>query len=379
MMEGIGPIQLLRESKRIVVKIGTGVLTTSGNQLDEGRIRDLADDLVRLRQCGHEVILVTSGAIGAGMGILGWKERPRDLAGSQAAAAVGQGRLMQVYNTAFGKHSVAVGQILLTREDLSHRHRYINARQTMRALLKEGAVPIVNENDTVSVDEIRFGDNDELSALVAHLMGAQMLVILTDVDGFERRVGQGAREVVPIVERITPELERSAGGSVRSTSRGGMVSKLRAARMATAGGIALLLANGTRPGILASLFVEGHLSGTLFLPTAKRRLAARKGWLAFAGKPRGGIGVDDGAKAALVQQGRSLLASGVRKVEGSFRPGELVSVRDGSKQEFARGLVNYSSSELERIRGMKSDEIGSLLGRKAREVVHRNSLVILQL
>ena len=374
----MNPVQLLQQAKRLVVKIGTGILTTSDHQLDEARIRQLAEEILRLRTQQRQVILVSSGAIAAGMGILGWTRRPKELVRSQAAAAVGQGRLMQAYSTAFNRYGVTVAQILLTREDLTQRRRYINARQTMRALWDEGVVPIVNENDTVAVDEIRFGDNDELSALAAQLMDAQMLVILTDVDGFERRSPDGSRELIPIVEKITPEIERFAGGAGRSTSTGGMISKLKAARMAGAGGIPTLLANGTKAGILTSLFVEGHLSGTLFLPSQGKRLGARKRWLAFTGRPKGTLKVDEGAHRALVSHSCSLLASGIRQVEGSFRRGDLVSIRDEEGQEFARGLVNYPVGELAQILGFKSEQIAVILGRKAEEAVHRDSLVVLQ-
>ncbi len=377
MTDSLSPMRMVAAARRLVVKVGTSVLTGSTHQLDESRVSRLVEDLVRLREQERELILVTSGAIGAGIGLLGWPDRPRDLARSQAAAAVGQGHLMELYARRFGSHGILVAQILLTREDLTHRQRYLNARQTMRTLLQAGVVPIVNENDTVSVEEIRFGDNDELSALVTHLMDAQLLVILTDVDGFERR-SDGRGDLIPLVERITPELERLAGPAGRSTSTGGMASKLKAARMVTASGIPMLLANGTRPGILKALLLEQHLAGTLFLPVPKARMGARKRWLGFASRPKGILVVDAGAKEALLHGGRSLLASGVRRLEGHFRRGDLVSVRDEESREFGRGLVNYPDSELEKIRGLKSDAIAALLGRKAQEVIHRDSLVILR-
>ena len=371
------PMKLLSSARRLVVKVGTSVLTTREHQLDEQRVGHLVGEIARLKETGKELILVTSGAIGAGIGLLGWSGVPKDLARSQAAAAVGQGRLMQVYAQNFSRYNLQVAQILLTRDDLTHRQRYLNAKQTMRTLLTAGIVPIVNENDTVSVEEIRFGDNDELSALVAHLMDAELLVLLTDVDGFERRETSRERELIPLVERITPELERWAGGAGRATSTGGMVSKLHAAKMVTASGIPMVLANGTRSGILSTLLLEGRLAGTLFLPAGTERMQARKRWLAFTGKIKGVLWVDRGAKEALVSQGRSLLASGVRRLEGNFRKGDLLSVREEGGREFARGLVNYTHPELEKIRGLKSQSIEELLGRKADEVIHRNSLVIL--
>ena len=372
------PMDLVRGAQRIVVKVGTRVLTTSGHKLDEDRIEQLAHEIAKIRGQGRQVILVSSGAIGAGLGLLGWSVRPKNLARSQAAAAVGQGRLMQVYAEKFGRHGIRVAQILLTRDDMAHRGRYSNARQTMKVLLSEGVLPVVNENDTVSADEIRFGDNDELSVHVAHLMDAELLVLLTDVDGFEMRPHKGSRELLPVVQRITPEIERSAGGTSGPTSTGGMASKIRAAKMVTACGIPMLLANGTKEGILSSLLIDGRLAGTLFLPSSGGRIESRKRWIAFTGRPAGVIYVDAGAQQALLANGKSLLASGVRKMEGNFKRGDLVSVRGEQGKEFARGLINYPHADLEKIQGLRSDAISDLLGRKAEEVIHRDFLVILR-
>ncbi len=372
------PMDLVRGAQRVVVKVGTRVLTTSGHKLDEDRIEQLAHEIAKIRGQGRQVILVSSGAIGAGLGLLGWSVRPKNLARSQAAAAVGQGRLMQVYAEKFGRHGIRVAQILLTRDDMAHRGRYSNARQTMKVLLSEGVLPVVNENDTVSADEIRFGDNDELSVHVAHLMDAELLVLLTDVDGFEMRPHKGSRELLPVVQRITPEIERSAGGTSGPTSTGGMASKIRAAKMVTACGIPMLLANGTKEGILSSLLIDGRLAGTLFLPSSGGRIESRKRWIAFTGRPAGVIYVDAGAQQALLANGKSLLASGVRKMEGNFKRGDLVSVRGEQGKEFARGLSNYPHADLEKIQGLRSDAISDLLGRKAEEVIHRDFLVILR-
>jgi len=372
------PMDLVRGAQRVVVKVGTRVLTTSGHKLDEDRIEQLAHEIAKIRGQGRQVILVSSGAIGAGLGLLGWSVRPKNLARSQAAAAVGQGRLMQVYAEKFGRHGIRVAQILLTRDDMAHRGRYSNARQTMKVLLSEGVLPVVNENDTVSADEIRFGDNDELSVHVAHLMDAELLVLLTDVDGFEMRPHKGSRELLPVVQRITPEIERSAGGTSGPTSTGGMASKIRAAKMVTACGIPMLLANGTKEGILSSLLIDGRLAGTLFLPSSGGRIESRKRWIAFTGRPAGVIYVDAGAQQALLANGKSLLASGVRKMEGNFKRGDLVSVRGEQGKEFARGLINYPHADLEKIQGLRSDAISDLLGRKAEEVIHRDFLVILR-
>ncbi|MBI1953004.1 MAG: glutamate 5-kinase [Candidatus Omnitrophica bacterium] len=373
-------MEWIKDAKRIVVKVGTSVLTTDCHALDESRVAELTRDVARLVSAGKEVLLVTSGAIGAGMGVLGWEKRPQEIHLLQAAAAVGQGQLMGSYAEKLRGWGIKAAQILLTREDLTHRKRYLNARQTMRALLKEGVVPVINENDTVSTEEIRFGDNDELSALLAHLMDAHLLVLLTDVDGFEERSGgashEGAR-VIPVVSEITPELERLAHGTSKDTSSGGMASKIRAARLVTANGIPMVLANGTKPQVLSQLVLAGKLSGTLFVPKSGKKIQARKRWLVFTARPKGRLQVDAGAREALTKSGRSLLASGVRRVHGAFAGGDLVSVVDDAGGEFARGRVAYSSDELNRIAGMNSSQIGEILKRKAREVIHRDQMVIL--
>jgi glutamate 5-kinase len=378
-MTSRSPIGWIQQARLVVLKVGTRVLShPSGIGLSLERMDRLADEMAQLRQTGRRLILVSSGAIGAGMALLGWSRRPKDLVQCQAAAAVGQSQLMQWYAMAFQKRGIQVAQILLTREDLAQRHRYLNARKTMHTLLQAGILPIVNENDTVSAEEIRFGDNDELSALVAQLMDAQLLVILTDVDGFQMPSANGTKELIHWVERITPQMERWAQGPRQSVATGGMRTKLKAARMATASGIGTLLINGTREGILKTLFLDGHFSGTFFLPSSGKRLPGRKRWLAFTVRPKGTVLVDSGAKRALVSEGKSLLASGVRRVDGTFRRGDLVGVLDEMGKEFARGLVNYPDHELRQICGMRSDEIAGLLGRKPEEVIHRDSLVIME-
>jgi len=363
--------------RRIVIKIGTSVLTDDNHALDAKRIRQLAADVAALRKQQRQVILVSSGAIGAGIGVLGWGTRPRQIDRSQAAAAVGQVRLMQMYTNAFQKHDLLTAQILLTRNDLGHRHRYLRAQATMRVLLEASVTPIVNENDTVSVDEIKFGDNDELSALVAHLMDADLLINLSNVDGFERRLKGKPAERIPVVARITAELERQAGGAGRSTSTGGMISKLHAAKLSTESGIPMLLANGTQPHILTSVLLEGHLLGTLFLPS-KGKMGARQRWLAFSGRPKGVVEVDAGARRALVSADKSLLASGVKGVEGKFQAGDLVAVRETGSKEFARGITGYGSVDMEKVLGLNSQAIARVLGFKAKEVIHRDAMVILE-
>ena len=361
------PSQILR----LVVKVGSSFLS-EGGALDRRRCETLVAQVQALKHQGLQVVLVSSGAIAAGMGRLGFKVRPRQLPQLQAAASIGQGQLMRMYDELFGAFGVSVGQVLLTREDLADRRRYLNARHTLLTLLEAGAVPIVNENDTVAVDEIRFGDNDQLSALVAGLVHADALIILSDVDGLL----QNGRPLA-VVQAITPDVERLARGTSRATTTGGMTTKLEAARMAMHSGIPLIIANGRAPQVLLKL-VQGEPLGTLFLP-AQRGLAPRKRWLAFAARRvHGAIVIDEGARAALAAGGKSLLASGVVDVAGQFAAGELVSVTGEDRREFARGITNYQAQDLLRVRGLKTAQIRQLLGERADgEVIHRDNLVIL--
>lgn len=361
--------------KRLVVKVGTSVLTDShGIRVTSDRVEAIAAEAAELWKAGKEVVVVTSGAIGVGMGILGLKKRPTELEILQAAAAIGQGRLLQWYSTYLEREGFHVGQILLTRDDLENRRRYLNAKATLRTLLNAGVVPIINENDTISVEEIRYGDNDVLSAHVAALVDADLLVVLSDVEGL-----RGPEGLQPLITEITPELESLAKGSTKATSTGGMRTKLEAAKIAMAGGIPMLLTNGRSPKPLRRAILEKEFAGTLFLPRTGVSLKGKQRWLALTGKPKGTLLVDSGAKEALIHEGRSLLASGICGVEGNFQRGDLVSVAEGDRdKEFARGMVAYSHSELEKIKGLKSPGIVRLLGRKADEVIHRDSLVILK-
>lgn len=358
--------------RRVVIKVGTSLLSHAGGTLDRQRCQRIVDHIAPLRARGVDVVLVTSGAIAAGMGSLGFKARPRRLPQLQAAASVGQGQLMRLYDELFRASQRLVGQVLLTRDDLADRRRYLNARHTLLALLAAGVIPIVNENDTIAVDEIRFGDNDQLSALVAALVHADALIILSDVEG----VLQDGRPI-PIIDAITPELERLARGTTRATATGGMTTKLAAARIAMASGIPLIIASGDTPDVLRRL-VDGEALGTLFLP-ATQRLAAKKRWLAFAARRvQGAIVVDDGAREALRTGGKSLLASGVVSTSGRFASGDLVSVIDQQQRAFARGVSNYSSQDVGRVRGLKTAQIRQLLGECAKgEVIHRDNLVLL--
>jgi glutamate 5-kinase len=363
----------------VVVKVGSGVLSRGGICLHRPTIAALASDLAGLRARGLEVILVSSGAILAGMEALALAERPRDLPLKQAAAAVGQSHLMRAYEEAFRPCGLRVAQILLTQEDLRHRGRYLNARNTFFTLLRLRIVPIVNENDTVAVQEIQFGDNDTLSALVAILAEADLLVILTDTEGLftaDPRRDLSAR-LIPVVRPQDAVMSFCAEEAGSVASIGGMSSKVMAARRAGTAGIPTVVACGREEGVLEAILAAAEV-GTFFVPS-RSRMQSRKGWLAFASQARGGIVVDGGARQALVDGGKSLLPSGIRLTRRSFRAGDVVSLLDPEDREFARGLANYSRDEVEKIKGLKSHEIAAVLGHKPYdEVVHRDNLVILE-
>jgi glutamate 5-kinase len=365
--------------RRIVVKVGSGVLSHGGVGLHRPTLQALAGCLARVQAQGVESILVSSGAILAGMEALGLTERPRELPLKQAAAAVGQSHLMRAYEEAFQPCGGRVAQILLTQEDLRHRSRYLNARNTLFTLLGLRVLPVVNENDTVAVREIQFGDNDTLSALVAHLAQADLLVILTDTEGVftaDPHRDPSAR-LIPLVRPQDAIASFCAEDTGSAASIGGMTSKVRAAHRAAVAGIPTVVASGRAPGSVEAI-LRGEEVGTLFIPS-RSRMQSRKRWLAFASLPRGGIVVDAGARGALVLGGKSLLPSGVRGTQKTFRAGDVVSLVDLAGQEFGRGLANYSRDEVEKIKGLKSDEIAGVLGaRPYDEVVHRDNLVILE-
>jgi glutamate 5-kinase len=364
--------------RRLVVKVGTGLITQPKVGPDPDRIAALAGDIAAVRE-GREIVLVSSGAIATGMARLALAERPRTIPEKQAAAAVGQSALMWHYEHAFKRHGLPVGQVLLTAHDISDRARYLNARNTLLALLKFGVLPVVNENDTVAVEEIKVGDNDNLSALVASLIDADLLVVLTDVDGLYTSdpAKDPAATKLDMVETITEEIERLVWDSAGAGSVGGMATKLQAAQKAAAAGVPMVIASGRRQGVLGRI-LKGEPVGTYFAPKADR-LAARKRWIAFAVAPQGRLTVDAGAQQALTQHGKSLLPSGVAKVEGDFAAGEVVAlVGDGNDREFARGLVNFDAHELRRIQGAKTREIAERLGYKSfDEVIHRDNLVVM--
>jgi glutamate 5-kinase len=367
---------LLSHVRRLVIKLGSGVISGTDG-LQATMIEAVVEQVHELRQRGFEVVLVSSGAVAAGKKDLGIVGRPRTIPLKQAAAAIGQSRLMRVYKEAFRNRGDTVAQVLLTRDDLANRRRYLNARNTLMTLLEYGVIPIINENDTVVVDEIRFGDNDNLSALATNLVEAHLLVILSDVDGFfdrDPRQGPGAR-IIPVVERITPQILAAAGESASDNGTGGMATKVRAAKRAALYGVGTVIINGRSPQILRRLFA-GEEVGTYFLP-ARNRMASRKHWIAFTKKPRGKLFVDEGARRALVEGGKSLLPSGIKGVEGGFERGDAVRLCDMEGTEFAKGVINYALAELLSIMGKRSSEIEGILGYKyGDEVIHRDNLVL---
>ncbi|HKS37691.1 MAG TPA: glutamate 5-kinase [Verrucomicrobiae bacterium] len=353
----------LKSGSRIVVKLGTGVLTDSRKQPDLAQMEQLVAQIAAQRKAGKEVVLVTSGAVGAGMGALGYERRPSELAGLQACAAVGQSRLMATYEKLFSQFDLHVAQVLLTHEDLQHHERHLNARNTLVTLLGRGVIPVINENDAVSFTELRFGDNDRLSALVACLLPADLLVILTTVDGVIENFGKANPKTISVVEQIDERLERLAGGTDSATAVGGMATKIQAAKMATRSGIPLVIASGKKKNVLADI-LGGRDEGTLFVPQPNK-LKGRKRWIAFFHHPGGTLFVDEGAKKALREKGKSLLPPGVARCEGEFAPGEVVRICDLDGTEFARGIADFSSREI------KARELQRV------EIVHRDNLVIL--
>lgn len=362
---------------KIVIKLGSNIV--SGEEgLDEAQIGRIASEIAELYSMGNEIVMVSSGAIAAGMKRLSLKKRPSDIRHKQATAAVGQSALMWAYEQAFSVHRIMVAQVLLTRDAFFDRLRYINAKNTLLTLLDYRVIPIINENDTVSIEEIKFGDNDLLASLVAGLLGAEHLVILSDVDGLYNRDPRRYKnaELIKTVKEITPELKALAGGAGSIVGTGGMYSKLMAAEKAMNFGIRVSIINGKRKGLLKKLLIEGSSVGTTFLP-ARKRLTARKGWIAFGLRARGEVVIDDGAVLALRQKGKSLLPSGIKGIKGEFRAGDAVYCVDQKGIRVAKGLINYSSEELERIKGLKTSEIEKALGYKyADEVIHRDNLVL---
>ena len=353
----------LKSATRIVVKLGTGVLTDSRKLIDPAQLEQIVAQVAALHKTGKEVVVVTSGAVGAGMGVLGYENRPTDLSVKQACAAVGQTRLMAVYEKLFAAHGLVVAQVLLTHEDLEHHERHLNARNTLVTLLGRGVVPIINENDAVSFTEIKFGDNDKLSALVASLLPADLLVILTTVDGVIENFGKKNAKTLSVIEKIDAAVQDMAGGTTSETAVGGMKSKIDAAKIAVRSGIPLVIASGSKKDALAKI-LGGEDEGTLFIAKSNK-LQGRKRWIAFFHHPQGTLFVDDGAKLALREKGKSLLPPGVARCEGEFTTGDVVRICDLNGTEFARGIAKFSAEE---IRAKKLARV---------ELVHRDDLVIL--
>ena len=370
--------EILKSVKRIVIKIGSRVLTDADGTLDMEVIGRICLDIAALRKQGLQIVLVSSGAIAAGRSELGLTDKPKTIPHKQAAAAVGQTRLMRAYEEALSPHNLKAAQLLLTSEDLGSRQRFLNARATLDALLGFGIIPIINENDTVVVDEIKFGDNDNLSALVTNVVEAHLLLILTDIEGFYSAdpFTVPDAKLIPLVKSITREIERAAGGSGSTLGTGGMATKVAAARKAGRNGVATIIVSGKRERIILAA-IRGEEVGTLFLPS-RDGLNRRKHWIAFTLKPVGRIFVDDGARDVLLKKGKSLLPSGVARAEGRFERGASVRICGADGKEFARGLSDYSSTEITRLAGRKSSEIEAILGYYYGDViVHRDNLVIL--
>ena len=372
------PVSVLASASRIVAKVGSSLVTNDGRGLDFNAVAQWARQIALLHKQGKQVVLVSSGAIAEGMARLGWTRRPTAMHELQAAAAVGQMGLAQAYEAAFSEHHLRSAQILLTHEDLADRQRYLNARSTIFALLRLGVVPIVNENDTVATDEIAVGDNDTLGALVTNLIEADTLVILTDQRGLyeaDPRKNPAARFVAH-AQAGDPALESMAGGSGSGIGKGGMLTKILAARRAARSGAHTVIASGREPDVMLRL-AGGECIGTE-LRAATAVLSARKQWMADHLRLRGRLVLDDGAVRALLIEGKSLLPVGVSRVEGVFAPGDVVACLDSSGRECARGLVNYSSSDARRIMGQPSSKIEAILGHVTEtELMHRDNLIVL--
>ncbi len=368
--------ELLKSVKRIVIKIGSGVLTAKDG-LNLPVMYGLSADISALKKSGIEVILVSSGAIAAGIRQLQMTRKPRSVSEQQATAAVGQGHLIRAWENAFEVYGHRVGQLLLTRDDLTHRRRYLNARNTIFTLLSWHIIPIVNENDTVVVDEIKFGDNDNLSAMVTNLSESDFLINLTNIDGLfdkDPRHHPDAR-LIPVVEKVDRRIAKSANTIPGFLGKGGMGSKIRAAKNVALAGVPTIIANGLKPGIIKHLF-DGRAEGTLFLPEPVS-LCSRKHWIAFTKAPKGELLIDRGAEIAIVEKGKSLLPSGIKDVRGQFSLGNSVLLINEEGEPVAVGMVSYHSGNIKKIMGAKSTEIESILGFKHDdEVIHRNNLVL---
>lgn len=370
---------MINRKKRIVIKVGGSTLTNADYSLNFKRLRRLISEIVELKTSGYQPIVVTSGAIPTGFGALKSSRYPITFPEKQAAASVGQGILMQVYEQMFSKYGFLVGQILLTQDDFAVRSRYINIDNTFEMLLQNDVIPVVNENDTVAIDEIKVGDNDTLGALVAALVDADKYIILSDIDGLysaNPRIDKNA-VIIPVVHEITAELEEMAGDRGSTGATGGMKTKIKAARIATASGTEVIIANGSEDQILYRI-INGEMAGTRFLKS-EEPLSSRKSWLAFSTRLDGSVVIDSGAVRAIVLKNSSLLAAGVIDVEGKFDAGSVVSISGPDGSEIGRGIVNFSSSDIQLLKGKQSAEIPvyiSDLSSRNYEVIHRDSLAL---
>jgi len=369
---------ILNTRNKIVVKIGTNLLADKEQGINLEQIQDIAKNIASLQRLGKQIVLVSSGAIGAGVAALKMKERPKTIPEKQATAAIGQPLLMEAYENAFRLQECTIAQILLTKDDFINRARYLNAKNTFLVLMEKGVVPIINENDTVAVEEIKLGDNDNLSALVANLIEADLLIILSDIDGLfsDDPTKNPKAELIPIVDKITPQIEKLAKSSKTELSTGGMITKIQAAKRCVSAGIAMIIANGKNPNLLEEIF-SGDFRGTLFLP-AEKKLNVRKKWIGFVSHANGYIVVDDGAKNALLKRQKSLLPSGILEVHGEFKAHDTISVRDIEGIEIAKGVTGFSSMDIGKIKGKKTSELEKILNCKVcDEVIHRDNLVLI--
>ncbi len=371
-------LEHIKKMKRIVIKVGTSTITHASGLINLKQMESLVRQIADLHNRGYEVILVSSGSIGAGIGKLGLKTRPKTIPEKQVAAAVGQGILIHMYEKLFSEYGKIVAQILITKEDIHHRTRFLHVRNALFGLLEQGVVPIVNENDAIAVDEIKLGDNDTLSAIVASIAEADLLILLSDIEGLCQQ--DPRREpnapLIHTVAEITTDIENLAGGAGTTFGTGGMITKINAARIATDSGTAMVIVNGGIRGIIDEV-ISGVEVGTWF-QAKQHPLQARKHWLAYGATPAGALVVDEGAAKALVQRQKSLLPSGILHVEKHFREGQIVSVMNQAGQELARGVCNYCSSDVNLIKGLNSADIEAQLGYKGYdEIIHRNNLVML--
>lgn len=370
-----------RDIKRVIVKVGTSTLTHENGTINIERMELLVRGLADISNKGYEVILVSSGAVGAGVGKLHKKKKPTTLPEKQAVAAIGQVTLMHLYEKLFGEYNKVVGQILLTRDDLANRKRNLNAKNTLLALLQLGAIPIINENDTVAVDEIKVGDNDHLAAYVASLIDGDLLIILSDIDGLFTKNPATCSDGVLVekVEKITAEIEGYAGSEGSCFGTGGMMTKIKAAKIGTAAGVFVVIGNGNEKNFIADV-VKGDFRGTIFIPHNKK-IHTKKKWLLLSSKPKGTVIVDDGAQDALLKEGKSLLAIGITKVEGVFEADSVISIKNVLGMEIGRGITYYNSSNIDKIKGKKTKEITKILDDEYEfdTVIHRDNMSVLNM